>query len=768
MATITVLLERARGGEVAARDELFSASYNELKRLARARLRDGGRNTVLDTTALVHESYLRFLSILLYELVTGTRPARRGAGATVADQDTTPASQATTDLAVRKLLRGDVDTILGKALKPSPGDRYSTVDALVADIERHLAGQPVLARPDTATYRMGKFARRHRAAAGATCIVLVAVIASAAISLLQARRSGAEAERARLVKESVVDVFRTNTTRERPKDDELRHLPAELLLGRAVRQIERQFAQQPELEAELLGAMGSIFLGLGQGAHAAEIAAKQLAALDRFEAPAEQRAQAVGLLARAQIHDQRLDEAVATLKRGLGTLPERNAREAAELRALLGWALVLRQEFATAEKELDIAEATLAKATGLDSPIQADILFARAQILYLQQRFQEAQPGFRRAIEIATRTESETSPRVVEMQRFYAFALLLSNQAAEGQRTLDQLIAKLRESEGDSSIEAAALELEMLRMLARLDTWRNERTIQRLERIKVTFDGQGARVPRHWRAYADFSLGWALYWNGQVARGGRLMTTSGELLLDYQQDVASRQEIKRMLADALCDAGFHERVVQLTDENYEETRSMLGDDHPRTRVEAGFSAFMHAWAGDFRAADERLASGFRNFAAAEGDDAWASLALLGNAGIVRYREGRFAESLQFLERWRDTNDRLDPGGAMRDGDQAVTLANFGRTLCHLGRIAAGAEALERSVALYAKQHETSPFLAEVRAQLGLCLLSAGRRGRAAELASLARKAFDAQPAVSPNFKEPLLELERQLLARRQS
>ncbi|MEK8031251.1 ECF-type sigma factor [Ideonella sp. DXS29W] len=44
-----------------AQDALFAAAYSELRKLAQARLRDGGRNTVLDTTALVHESYLRFI-----------------------------------------------------------------------------------------------------------------------------------------------------------------------------------------------------------------------------------------------------------------------------------------------------------------------------------------------------------------------------------------------------------------------------------------------------------------------------------------------------------------------------------------------------------------------------------------------------------------------------------------------------------------------------------------------------------------------------------
>jgi len=61
MTNITQLIGQVHQGDAAARDALFAAAYSELKRLAHARLRDGGRNTVLDTTALVHESYLKFL-----------------------------------------------------------------------------------------------------------------------------------------------------------------------------------------------------------------------------------------------------------------------------------------------------------------------------------------------------------------------------------------------------------------------------------------------------------------------------------------------------------------------------------------------------------------------------------------------------------------------------------------------------------------------------------------------------------------------------------
>jgi RNA polymerase sigma factor (TIGR02999 family) len=61
MTEITQLLQRVQAGDASARKALFTAAYPVLESLAKARLRDGGRNTLLDTRGLVHESYLRFV-----------------------------------------------------------------------------------------------------------------------------------------------------------------------------------------------------------------------------------------------------------------------------------------------------------------------------------------------------------------------------------------------------------------------------------------------------------------------------------------------------------------------------------------------------------------------------------------------------------------------------------------------------------------------------------------------------------------------------------
>jgi hypothetical protein len=97
----------------AAVDALYAATYRELRQLAHSRLRGGGRNTVLDTTA----------------------PPLLSGGFT--------------DARLRRELRGDLDTIVLMAVKKTPRERYGTVDALADDIERHLSHREVLARGDT-------------------------------------------------------------------------------------------------------------------------------------------------------------------------------------------------------------------------------------------------------------------------------------------------------------------------------------------------------------------------------------------------------------------------------------------------------------------------------------------------------------------------------------------------------------------------------------------------------------------------------------------
>ena len=142
------------------------------------------------------------LGMLLYRLLTGHLPTT-GPTATMTRPSESvdrgaeglpgiPAER------LRRRLEGDLDQVVLKAVHPEPERRYASADQLAFDIDRHLASQPVLARPDTVAYRARKFVARHRAGVvlGVAALVLVGVASTSAV--VAARR--AERERARAEK----------------------------------------------------------------------------------------------------------------------------------------------------------------------------------------------------------------------------------------------------------------------------------------------------------------------------------------------------------------------------------------------------------------------------------------------------------------------------------------------------------------------------------------------------------------------------------------
>ncbi len=141
------------------------------------------------------------LGVVLYELVCERRPYRltrssMGAleEAILAADPVRPSRAAPPGFA--RLLAGDLDTIILKMLEKTPGARYPTVNAAIDDIERHLSGQPVLARPDSAWYRARKFIRRHRVFVAAGAAVVTAIVLGSAGALWQARVARLQATRA--------------------------------------------------------------------------------------------------------------------------------------------------------------------------------------------------------------------------------------------------------------------------------------------------------------------------------------------------------------------------------------------------------------------------------------------------------------------------------------------------------------------------------------------------------------------------------------------
>jgi serine/threonine protein kinase len=135
------------------------------------------------------------LGVILYELLAGRRPYEfKGTdllslSQTIHSVEPCAPSEATADRTVRRALRGDLDTIVLKALRKAPAERYATVAELADDIERYLHGEPVLAQPDRVAYRVVKFVQRNRVAAIAAVLVAVSLCGGMVATMWQAQRA---------------------------------------------------------------------------------------------------------------------------------------------------------------------------------------------------------------------------------------------------------------------------------------------------------------------------------------------------------------------------------------------------------------------------------------------------------------------------------------------------------------------------------------------------------------------------------------------------
>ncbi|MEM9383875.1 MAG: serine/threonine-protein kinase [Pseudomonadota bacterium] len=232
------------------------------------------------------------LGVLLYQLLVGALPfeaqALRKSGIEAAlrtirdeeplrpslrlsslpDQELVVAARQSSPASLRRALTGDLDWIVLKALEKDPTRRYGSVQEFAADIQRHLGDQAVVARPPSALYRAGKFARRHRGPVIGSC--LAALLAAVAISGLTygyfaAVRAQAEARTQADISNKVLEFVEGLFLLPSSAEDRA-NLTATDILELGLLEIDEQLGGQPRSKARLLGAIGNVYLGLGKKA----------------------------------------------------------------------------------------------------------------------------------------------------------------------------------------------------------------------------------------------------------------------------------------------------------------------------------------------------------------------------------------------------------------------------------------------------------------------------------------------------------------------
>ena len=166
---------------------------------------------------------------------------------------------------LRRALRGDLDTIVAKALKKNALERYASVTALADDLHRSLRHEPISARPDTLRYRAARFVRRHSravAAAAVAVLMLGGLIAFHTNRLAKERdRAQREAVKAAKVSEALSGlIMGADPIANRAAPD---GLTARGLLDAAAARVEKELVDMPEAQAEIFTVIGRMYRRLG-------------------------------------------------------------------------------------------------------------------------------------------------------------------------------------------------------------------------------------------------------------------------------------------------------------------------------------------------------------------------------------------------------------------------------------------------------------------------------------------------------------------------
>jgi tetratricopeptide (TPR) repeat protein len=335
------------------------------------------------------------LGVLFYELVCGELPYELHHASTVelerAIIETEPrlpsrrnldddhaGMRGVTPRALRRLLTPELDAIALRALAKSPEGRYPSVDAMAADIDRWLNGEAVLARPPGKWLMARKFVSRHRFSVAAATAATAALLVLTTVAVIQRGQAQREAARAVAARDFLFEMFRLAD----PDQSRGAALTAGELLEASRKRAMEGIADQPQLQAELLAAIGDAQNKIGQGSQAEETLSR---AAEIFEQLGDRRQRALTEIVAVENAQHMLD--IRSAKRWLQSAEADAAAKVndhevqARLLTVRGWVLTSDGEAQRAETELEqaVAQATLARGADDERTIFALSKLAEAQ-----------------------------------------------------------------------------------------------------------------------------------------------------------------------------------------------------------------------------------------------------------------------------------------------------------------------------------------------------------------------------------------------------
>jgi serine/threonine-protein kinase len=637
------------------------------------------------------------LGVVLYRLIAGRLPLDLRDASPVeviraVTETEPPAPSTVTRMSGRRQGTNDLDLITLKALRKAPADRYASVAELAEDLRRWAAGEPVLARRGTWSYRARRFAGRH---ALSVAVSLGVVVLVAGLTTVYTVRLARERDRARLetVKAEQVAQFLTGLFEVSDPGIEVqgRNLTAQQLLDRGAARIDAELVTQPEIQVHLMTTIGRVYLQLGLHDEAATQLEGALAVLRTLDHPED------GALADAL-------SGLSVVRRGMG---DYQAADSLGTQALE----VLRRENRPPDLLLANTLRGLAETRRVNGDNAAADSLNRAALaihrLLLPTEHRSIADDLNNIALVSLDRGAYAEAERMHRESLAMRRRLFSQDHPDVSNSLNNLGVTLT-AVGEYE-EATGLLREALRLRQR------------------TLGPDEARTLNTMR-----NLGRVLWLRGQLAEADTVLR-SGLDLMGLRLNPRHPYVLNALtdLSLVLNDQGLRDSAAAVAQRALDASRSSLGDAHPSTTGAAVALARIQAASGN-RAVAERS---MREVAALQRKTLGAGhpglAATLYQLGTVLAAEGRFDEGeAAAREAARIHRGSLAPG----HWQTALAETLLGEMLAGLGRSAEAESLLVSGHAIVSRdQPPPSPARADARRRLVAFLQASGQATHAARV-----------------------------------
>jgi serine/threonine protein kinase/tetratricopeptide (TPR) repeat protein len=674
------------------------------------------------------------LGVMLYELLTGSTPLERSrlresAYAEILrrirEEDppkpstrlsesrerlpSVAAQRRTEPARLAKLVRGELDWIVMKAIEKDRTRRYETASGLARDIERYLAGDPVEAGPPSASYRLRKFAQKHRMALVTAGAIAGLLATAAALSTWQAvrataaeRRAAAEAQRAtaaestareEAAKAKAVNEFLTQdilTQAEPAKNSVEDNVKLLDVLDRAADKVGDRFADQPQVEAELRGTIAATYHGLGAFARAERQVRAQLEIERRLRGG--ESAEALGALGQLGHYRDHLGDSQA----------------AADL---------LRQ-----------AADGLSRRLGPDHP---DTLATRnnlAVAYFAAGRTSEAIALYEETLKLRTSKLGPDHPGTLTSRNNLATAYNAAGRTAEAialhDETLRLMTSKLGPDHPDTLTSRNNL-AEAYRNAGRMA----EAMAMHEQTLKLSKSKVGAQHPLTLTIRRNLANAYLAV--GRTADATALNEETLKLsTLTFGPDHPATLTIRSNLAEAYLAAGRTADAIPLLETTLKERTAKLGPDHPDTLASRNNLGNAYLSTRQTREAISLHEETLDRLTSKRGPDDPDTLTSRNNLATAYWRAGRLDRSVPlFEETLRLMSSKFGPDNP----GTLTTQANLGINYRDAGRAREGVQLMEEALERARARPDALAALAFVPPQLAAAFDAAGQFARAEPL-----------------------------------